>query len=278
MSKHHEFAGDWLSLREPADHAARPECLADALNRFFADRQTLRIVDLGAGHGNNLRWLAPRLSAAQHWLLVDRDRQLLEQAGHLPRPSSAPLRLETLEADLADSDLRFVDGHDLVTASALFDLVSADWSRRLADVCHGHGCAVLFALSVTGQWCFLDADDRAMETDDDTMARELFNHHQRQDKGLGAALGPDAARQLPEILGMAGFSVETAASDWHLAAGTRLARQLGTALLQGWADAALQAGPEQAQRLARWQRQRRDGLVSGQLGVRVGHIDVLGLP
>lgn len=278
IGQHHEFSGDWLSLREPADHAARPARLAEQLNLFFAGRTTLRIVDLGAGHGNNLRWLAPRLEPAQHWLSVDRDRRLLAQARQYPRPAAAACSLETLETDLADTDFGFLAGCDLVTASALFDIVSADWIQRLVTVCQAQACATLFALSVTGEWGFMDADGQALENEDDTLVCRLFNRHQRQDKGLGAALGPEAARRLPEILDQAGFTVRTAASDWQLRAGTALARGLGTALLRGWLEAAVEAAPEQGSRLAHWHHQRGQDLACGRLGVRVGHLDVLGLP
>ena len=72
------FDERWLALREPCDHAARSGALAA---RFVeAVGPSPRLVDLGAGTGSNLRYLAPRLPTAQRWLLVDHDPALLRQA------------------------------------------------------------------------------------------------------------------------------------------------------------------------------------------------------
>jgi hypothetical protein len=71
------FAADWLALREPVDRCARSAPVL-AATRLWADRRAtpgcaLRVVDLGAGTGGNLRCLAPYLSAPQAWTLVDDD-------------------------------------------------------------------------------------------------------------------------------------------------------------------------------------------------------------
>ena len=43
-------------------------------------------------------------------------------------------------------------------ASALFDLVSAEWIDRLATTCAANGCAALWTLSIDGSWRFADPD------------------------------------------------------------------------------------------------------------------------
>ena len=53
-----EFDLEWLDLREPFDAFARNEALADALVAVLPARP--RLLDLGAGTGSLLRWLAPR--------------------------------------------------------------------------------------------------------------------------------------------------------------------------------------------------------------------------
>ena len=63
---------DWLTLREPADAAARSAELAARLGRHRV------IHDLGGGSGAMGRWLAPRLPGPQHWVVHDRDPALLE--------------------------------------------------------------------------------------------------------------------------------------------------------------------------------------------------------
>lgn len=274
------FAADWLSLREPADHAARSRGLAEKLKHALQEHKTVRIVDLGCGHGSNLRWLAPRLACRQRWLLVDRDPVLLEmaRAACADNPPADALEIEIHQTDLAASDLDFLAGNDLVTASALFDLVSKEWLAHLAEACQRHRCSALLTLSVTGDWCFLDAFNRDITDDNDRFVRELFNLHQCRDKGLGAALGPAAARLLPRVFAAHGFEVDTWPSDWELPAGDALTRRLGPPLLQGWRDAAIEQAPEAATRIDLWHERRQSELAAGELGLRVGHVDVLALP
>jgi len=68
----------WLTLREPADAAARSVELVEALRPHLPDGRDLVVHDLGSGSGSMARWLAPRLPGRQHWILYDRDVELLE--------------------------------------------------------------------------------------------------------------------------------------------------------------------------------------------------------
>lgn len=284
MSEHHVFAADWLALREPADHAARSGTLFAELAAFLdadaAPGKTLNIVDLGAGAGSNLRWLAPRLGHPQDWTLVDRDADLLAraQAQAIQSPAGHPIRVHSVAADLSDSTLPWIDQADLVTSAAFFDLVSAEWIARLSLACAEAQAACLFVLSVDGQWAFTDEDGNRIGDEGDVYLQGLFNRHQRRDKGLGAALGPDAAPRLASSLAGHGLSVSTERSDWHLGAGDALTLALGTELMAGWRRAGREQAPQAADRIDRWHRRRQSDLSAGRLGLRVGHLDVLALP
>lgn len=283
MSGSAAFAADWLSLREPADHSSRSSELIERLARWLASQPSGRCIDLGSGHGSNLRYLAERLPDARDWLLIDHDDALLRRA----RESSARLH-PTLSVAIRSLDLAQLTPADLsearlVTASALFDLASEDWINRLARSSRDSGAAVLFSLTVDGRRHFEDLAGRRLSDskdpgDDDAWMAERFNAHQRQAKGLGAALGPDAADCLPRALSAAGFDVTTRTSDWILRAGQPLTRALGEALLDGWRDAVLETAPSKRDRVRRWHQRRLAALSAGQIGLRVGHVDVLGLP
>jgi hypothetical protein len=135
-------------------------------------------------------------------------------------------------------------------------------------------------LSVDGRRGFIDtAGTDCCDAFDEAM-RKAFNQHQRQPKGIGErpALGPDAVRALAERLS-ADFEVELAPSDWLLPAGSEEAGSLGIELLDGWAEVAQEicASTRQADRSA-WHAERRQAIERGQLGLRVGHLDLLALP
>ena len=72
---------EWLALREPADAAARaprPRRTPRATRSRRAGRWVIH--DLGCGTGAMGRWLAPLLPGPQHWVVHDRDADLLEVA------------------------------------------------------------------------------------------------------------------------------------------------------------------------------------------------------
>jgi SAM-dependent methyltransferase len=280
MTRKEVFAADWLSLREPVDHAARSEHLAGLLVQHLEAFDAINIVDLGAGQGSNLRWLAPRLPIPQRWLLIDHDPGLLELAlGRSQKnPPAKELSVDGRTADLADTRFQLLDGFDLVTASALLDLVSTDWLKHLAQACRSRSSAAYFALTVNGFWRIIDAKGNNITEDNDILVRDAFNRHQRRDKGMGAALGPMAAEAMPAIFSAEGYAVEARASDWVLPAGHAWTLKLGPALMTGWREAALEDNPSASSRIEGWFTQRMQQLNKGHLGIEVGHVDFLALP
>jgi hypothetical protein len=261
------FSADWLALREPADHAARSATLARAIGDRQPHAAEMRVLDLGAGTGSNMRYLAGHLSRWQHWLLVDHDPALLSSILKPSEPSTC--RVETRQVDLAKlaevTDARIFDGRVLVTASALLDLVSEEWLRGLTARCHEIGAAVLFALSYDGRIHFTPEDR------DDELVRGLVNRHQRTDKGFGPALGPDATDYADRMLAGLGYQVQRARSDWLL---TPQSRELQCGLIGGWAQAAAAIEPAHAASIEGWRARRLERLASGRSELIVGHEDL----
>lgn len=281
------FSADWLSRREWLDGRSRSHCLTGLAADWLATRPGAHgtpcgIVDLGCGTGSNLRFLAPRLPGPQRWRLVDHDPELLalarRHAATLRDTSGARVAIEARCRDLSPVDDGLLEGADLVVASALFDLVSRSWAEALVAACAARQQALLFTLSVDSDWAFLDATGKRLEDVEDIAVRALFQAHQRRDKGLGPALGGRAPAVLAAAMTAAGFRVESAATPWYLAAGERDLLPLAEQLLQGWHDAALEQAPEEQARLQRWHSRRLAGLAAGELGLTVGHRDLLALP
>jgi hypothetical protein len=255
-----EFSADWLALREPVDSVSRSmrltRAIADALPRY----RGIDILDLGAGTGANVRYLAGKLPLPQRWLLVDRDERLLDRA-----PKAWPSQCVDLQQAVLDASL--FAGRALVTASALLDLASDVWLQALATRCRESGAAVLFALTYDGRIDYAPAEP------EDDLIRDLVNTHQRTDKGLGLAAGPAAAVKTAELLAAAGYHVERETSDWVL---TPESRSLQRQLIDGWANAAMAAAPEQAAVLADWRERRIAHVDAGRSQLIVGHKDLAG--
>jgi hypothetical protein len=172
--------------------------------------------------------------------------------------------------DLA-TDLKSVplSSCQLVTASALLDLVSAAWLKLLAARCAQARAAVLFALSYDGR-----VELQPVEPDDEWIIG-LINRHQRGDKGFGAALGPEATRRACDVFAALGYEWRVAASDW-LIESTEQALQ--RELIAGWIGAARELAPLEEDRIEQWGRRRMALLSTGTSRIRVGHQDFMAWP
>jgi hypothetical protein len=260
----------WLQLREPFDHATRSEPLTRAVVDALARDRPVRIVDLGTGTGSNVRYLAPRIEAPQEWLLVDGDRDVLTNLPPRMRTVQDRVRYETRQMDLGGLDSSVIADRDLVTASALLDLVSPAWIARLAAMCRNAGAVVLFALTYNGRSSCSPA-----ETEDDRI-RDLLNRHQRaNDKGFGRAAGPDAVDCAERAFAGAGYRVRRERSDWQLPEG---ARELQRELVRGWADAAIAIAPEDAATIEGWLERRLAHVDGGRSRIVICHEDLAAWP
>ena len=275
------FSPDWLALREPADHAARnPQVLA-AVGSHFAAKASVTVIDLGCGAGSNLRGSFSVLPDRQHWTLVDFDQRLLDAARETLRSWADEAReqgeelviakgeksitVDFRQADL-NKDLEWVLGWqpDLVTAAALFDLVSKRWIERFVAALASQRLPLYTVLTYDGRekWRPSHPADARMLT--------AFAHHQKSDKGFGPAVGAEATEIMAEAFRKTGFAVSTADSAWQLDADRH---ELAQALLRGIADAVVETGHVDGKTVQDWLAAR----ASSATGL-VGHNDLWARP
>ena len=178
------FSAEWLALREPYDQRGAQRRRARCGRRRLPSAQTaISVVDLACGTGSTLRAIGPHLPPRQNWRLVDNDLGLLARAASAGEPPH--LSVMTQPVDLArDLELALDGPLDLVTASALLDLVSAEWLDRLIIEAAARRLPVYAALTYDGRTVV----EPAAAFDAELLAG--FNLHQRTDKGFGPALGP----------------------------------------------------------------------------------------
>lgn len=263
------FSADWLARREPVDAMARNVELTAELLTWRRGRETLTVLDLASGTGANFRFLAPVLGGEQRWRLVDHDPALLARGEELSGPWVAERGMNPMldwrRLDLVhDWERLDCRGVHLVTASALLDLVSADWLERLAQRCRDARAAVFMALSYDGSIVW----EPALAGDESV--RERVNRHQRTDKGFGPALGPDAAATLAILLRKVGYWVMLRPGPWVLEPEQA---EMQRTLLEGWVEAARQIAPAEEDWVD-WLAQRRHWIDRGESRLRVGHWDL----
>jgi hypothetical protein len=254
-------SSDWLDLRERADAAARSRDLVRQLRRRLPAAGPLVVHDLACGSGSMGRWLAPLLPEPQHWILHDRDADLLALA--------AADGAETRVSDVTRLEPADLAGATLITASALLDLLTEDELARLIRACAGAGCPVLFALSVTGRVQLLPGDPL------DARIAAAFNAHQRRETPRGRLLGPAAVDAAADAFRRLGAEVVVRPSPWRLAAADSA---LAAEWLGGWIDAACEQEPALIPDAELYRRRRLLEAAAGALAVTVGHSDLLVLP
>lgn len=260
------FSIKWLNLREDADRRARSITLLNAAKDWLDDAVAANgsavIADLGAGTGSTLRALTDSYpnSSALRWRLVDNDQALLNEA---QRRHGRANQIELCNVDLSQTSTLPLSDARLVTASALFDLVSADFIDDLAR----SGIAVYAALNYNGITRWTPAHPL-----DDTVL-QAFNQDQQRDKGFGPALGPESASYMIKAFTQAGYQVKQADSPWFL---NGVDQAMVSMLIDGIADAVRDHALIDTQALLEWVDFRQSNTTTGTC--TVGHTDILALP
>lgn len=273
------FSSEWLTLREAADIKARNKAVADAVAGWFMQREKMSVVDLGCGTGANLRATAPMLPRHQSWTLVDNDPDLLAAARGALRAwaDSSTMNGDAMVLEKAGThlDVRFIAHNiaggvdslldpapDLVTASALFDLVSANFIKSFVRSLSQRRSAFYGALSYNGlqKWTPHRPSDSEMAA--------AFNRHQMSDKGFGPAAGPMAAAILADQLRLEGYNVQEGDSPWRLGQDDRT---LIAELQRGHALAILELKTVEPKTVEGWVKVIRSA-------AEIGHTDIFAIP
>ncbi len=262
------FAPDWLALREPHDLRARNATVLKAVIASLSGQTEVDIVDLACGTGATLRAVAPVLSAKQNWRLVDHDRALLAHASKSTRPGN--VIVTTIETDL-NRDLGALLGSrtDLVTTSALLDLVSQSWLQEFAHAAAARSLPVYAALNYDGRIEITPPDEF------DKAIIAAMNTHQRRDKGFGAALGPLAAEVAMAQFEALAYAVVHGQADW-IAGWQDQAFQVE--IFRGWTSAARELGQLSSGDIDKWLIRRGHFVAAGRSSIRIGHVDFFARP
>ncbi|HVT55639.1 MAG TPA: SAM-dependent methyltransferase [Xanthobacteraceae bacterium] len=275
-----EFSPSWLDLREGADHRARDKELLARLGEYFKNRESISVFDLGTGTGSNLRATSPHLCKRQQWTLVDHDPELLAAARvEIAEWASAPhatashfeisrsgraIAVSLKTAELSRNPAPWDTPPDLVTAAALFDLVSAEWIGRFTKAVAKAKAVFYTALthSKPAMWSPPHPADGAVTA--------AFEHHFGGDKGFGLSAGSHASQLLADAFSAAGYEVLRRDSSWRLGEGDR---RLIVELAGGYAKAVGETGLVPREQVSAWLTAR-----ANEGTCVVGHEDLLAFP
>lgn len=226
----------------------------------------VEVVDVGAGTGANLTWLAPRLRMRQRWTLLDHDPHLL---GLVPahRDEARVLEVHRVVAGIEDLPRlpQAARRPCLVTCSAVLDVLSRERLDGLCEFLAARRVPALFSLSVDGAVSLSPAHRF------DASVTAAFNAHQRR----GRLLGPEGVKHVADRLRGAGMLVETADTSWQLGPEDG---PLTRRYLRERAADVVEQQPSLREETQAWLADRLEREREGRLCVRVGHQDLLCLP
>ena len=261
------FSAEWLTLREPHDLRARSGEIISMVAALLDTLPSLQIVDLGCGTGSTLRALSPHLPVRQHWRLVDNDLGLLGRAKAMPLANHVTITATPLDLN-RDLEAALDGPTDLVTTSALLDLVSNAWLDRLIVEIAARSMPFYASLTYDGRIEIVPHDPA------DAAVIAAINTHQTIEKGFGPALGPAAAKTAIAGFERVDYTVTYRRSDWII---DSRYRDIQEAIFSGWAHAAGEIGLPLAES-ASWLARRREFIAVGASSLRVGHVDLLTAP
>jgi len=261
------FSLEWLTLREGYDLRARNPVVLGAVIALLKSKSSVRLVDLACGTGSTLRTLSPQLPSRQHWDLVDKDTRLLNAAcvGNF-----SDIGRNAVLLDL-NGDLEGVLNPpiDLVTTSALLDLVSETWLDRFTRSVAVRALPVYAALTYDGR-----VDLSPVDRMDGAIAAAV-NDHQRTDKGFGPALGPSAGFAAISRFEALGYSIVRGNSDWVIGTADQ---EIQFELLNGWAAAASETQSLPSREIDDWLSRRKLAVHRRASTMTVGHVDFFAAP
>ena len=158
---------------------------------------------------------------------------------------------------------------DVITVSALLDLVSETWLDRFVREIAARALPVYAALTYDGRIDISPADPL------DAAIASAVNAHQHTDKGFGPALGPSAAAAAIFKFEALGYSVVQGTSDWVI---ETVDQEIQVELLTGWATAASEIEALPRSNIDHWLFRRKIAVNERVSTIRVGHVDFLATP
>ncbi|MEQ8706997.1 MAG: class I SAM-dependent methyltransferase [Phaeodactylibacter sp.] len=286
------FATNWLEERYRFDVAARNPRVEAACLQYFSDHTSVSIIDIGAGTGANFIYLAEKLPQSQQWALLELNPTLLKHArerlkiwgaakGYAVSESTQELHFKKSQQHIS---VRFVNGsflelpqllplqrYHLVTASAVFDLLSKEMLQRLVQTFHGNRLALLATLNYESM-SYLPADAA------DEHWTGLYEKHMQRSQDFGRALGPDCASYLEHCYKeLPKDQLLRAPSRWQIEPGDAAMHQHMLEFLERSLNEMASIG-HSGQELQQWLQQKHQCLQDRQLRLTVTHSDLFTAP
>lgn len=220
----------WLEHRYACDAEARNANIEKKFLEFFSEKDGISILDAGCGTGSNFHYYFEKLPKEQEWTFLDFEQNLLsackERLKEYARKQNYKVREQdgvlSIKSAGKQAQVRFIKGDlgevehltdmkttDLVTANALFDLLSYDQFDSFACKLSAYNVCLLATLNYY-ETSFLPY------TEEDGRFVRYFHTHMTRPQPFGAAMGPNCTEEMLDLLNEHQMMIEQEGSQWHL--------------------------------------------------------------
>ena len=292
MHLNYDDPAQWLAHRFACDAEARHPEIEHKFLSFFEQHQTaLHVVDVGSGTGANLRYYFDRIPHTQTWTLIEQSSHLLGECRHSLatfaqkhgygwHPQGDTFLLTdagktaaiTLIQGSIDRIEQLVDlpQADVVTANAVFDLLSFEQFDALVSTLAQHDVCLLATLNYY-ETSFLPFSER------DHQFVDWYHMHMKRPQPMGIAMGPDCSEEMLDLLAQHHMLIEQESSQWHLKKGEcTLHRYLLHFMEQAIAELSL--SPEEQRDFEAWLTRKKELCRQRELEIIVDHSDIFAYP
>lgn len=281
----------WLDHRYACDADARNANIEKKFLEFFSEANTLNIVDAGAGIGSNFKYFFEKLPNHQEWTLLDCENNLLQSCREklIEFAQKNNYRLEDgngllhMSNGRKKANIRFAHGGleeieqhtdlkktDVITANALFDLLSYDQFDTFACKLSAYNVCLMATLN------YYETSFLPFSEEDARFVRYFHTHMTRPQK-FGAAMGPNCTEEMLDLLVEHQMMVEQEGSQWHL---KRYDSTMQHYLLHFFEHAVrdLSLSPSEIEDLEVWLEKKKQMCRDHQLEIIVDHSDIFAYP
>lgn len=280
---------NWLNERYPFDSEARNKEVESVVLSHLNKKQTVRLVDVGAGTGSTALYLLDKIKGNQNWYFIEQDasfekvlmRRLKEYAGfhkytwerangkaQIITPSKQ-LSFQFIKGSLLDLErLLSIKEVDLILANAVFDLFTQQQIQSFLAPILDRAIACYFTLNYRSM-SFHPEDPF------DSKFISLYEQHMERPQAMGRATGKQVGPALEKIMNNSG-RVISGISTWHI---QREDIKMHYYLLN-FMENAIQELPlteDIRALLPKWIQRKKDLIITRQLELKIDHLDIFHL-
>ena len=285
------FDTNWLDERFSFDNKARNLNVEKTCFSHLNKKNNLKLIDIGSGSGSSCVYLMKKLPQNQKWTFIELNPNLAKASlirlekvaldnNWLAHRSQnmliieAPkktIQIKVINASFLELDtLLDLSKVDLVTAAAVFDLLSKKMLQDFLNLLLANKVALLATINYAGM-AFHPAEVA------DIHFANLYGKHMLRPRDFGQSTGPNCSRVMMNFYQKKGIAAICGASNWLV---RPTDKKMHHFLLQYFNDAIPEMLTEEIEQVEfkQWMNKKNELLKSGKLQMEVFHFDIFAKP